>query len=416
MSKIKKGGVLKLPDIVVIGGGASGIVASIIASRRNSQVTLLERNDRIGKKLLVTGNGRCNYTNKNMKVDCFHGTNKNFIENIIKQFDRDKTLEFFEKLGIVPKAEDGGKIFPMSLQSSSVLDVLRYELERLDVNVVTGAYVTEISKKKDFLIKTKTKDVFHSDKVIIATGGMAMPVSGSDGNGYKLAKEFGHSIITPTPALVQLKLESDKLKAMDGVKFEGSANLYIDNKLIREEKGEILFTDYGVSGPPILQLSREAVRGMNEKRKVELELKLFDKSTEEFKKYLNKRFSYMPYKSVEIGLIGLIHKKLIIPILKEINLDKNKLVKELTNADLDKLTNILTSWRFKVIGDKGWGQAQTTAGGILSHDIDPDTLESKRISGLYFCGEILDVDGDCGGYNLQWAWSSGYVAGLNASK
>jgi Predicted flavoproteins len=146
-----------LPDIVVIGGGASGIVASIIASRRNSQVTLLERNDRIGKKLLVTGNGRCNYTNKNMKVDCFHGTNINFIENIIKQFDRDKTLEFFEKLGIAPKAEDGGKIFPMSLQSSSVLDVLRYELERLNVNIVTGAYVTEISKKKDFLNKNKNK-------------------------------------------------------------------------------------------------------------------------------------------------------------------------------------------------------------------------------------------------------------------
>lgn len=399
----------------MIGGGASGIVAAIIARRNNSSVTLLERNDRIGKKLLVTGNGRCNYTNADMSLDYFHSSNKKCIENVLKIFDRDSTLDFFGRLGIMPKVEEG-KIFPMSLQSSSVLDVLRYELERLNVNVVTGAYVTEISKKKDFLIKTKTGETFHADKVIIATGGMAMPVSGSDGNGYKFGKEFGHSINTPTPALVQLKLESDKLKAMDGVKFEGSANLYIDGELNRSEKGEILFTDYGVSGPPILQLSREAVRGISEKRNVQLELKLFDKSSEEFKKYLNKRFSYMPYKSVEIGLIGLIHKKLIIPILKEINLDKNKLVKELTNADLDKLTNILTSWRFKVIGDKGWGQAQTTAGGILSHDIDPDTLESKRTSGLYFCGEILDVDGDCGGYNLQWAWSSGYVAGLNASK
>jgi hypothetical protein len=404
-----------LPNIIVIGGGASGIVASIIAGRRKAKVTLLERNDRIGKKILVTGNGRCNYTNFDMRLDYFHGSNRNFIDDVLKLFDRDDTLDFFEKLGIIPKIEEG-KIFPMSLQSSSVLDVLRYELERLKVNVVTGAYVTEISKKKEFEVKIKSGEVFHSDKVIIATGGMAMPVSGSDGNGYKLAKEFGHSIITPTPSLVQLKLESDKLKAINGVKFEGLANLYIDSKLIRQEKGEILFTDYGISGPPILQLSREAVRGMNEKRKVELELKLFDKSREEFKDYLSKRFSYMPYKTVEIGLIGLINKKLIIPILKEINLDKSSLVKELTNVDLDKLANILTSWKFKVIGDKGWGQAQSTAGGILTQDIDPNTLESKRISGLYFCGEILDVDGDCGGYNLQWAWSSGYVAGLNASK
>jgi hypothetical protein len=404
-----------LPNIIVIGGGASGIVASIIAGRRKAKVTLLERNDRIGKKILVTGNGRCNYTNFDMRLDYFHGSNRNFIDDVLKLFDRDDTLDFFEKLGIMPKIEEG-KIFPMSLQSSSVLDVLRYELERLNVNVVTGAYVTEISKKKEFEVKIKSGEVFHSDKVIIATGGMAMPVSGSDGNGYKLAKEFGHSIITPTPSLVQLKLESDKLKAINGVKFEGLANLYIDSKLIRQEKGEILFTDYGISGPPILQLSREAVRGMNEKRKVELELKLFDKSREEFKDYLSKRFSYMPYKTVEIGLIGLINKKLIIPILKEINLDKSRLVKELTNTDLDKLANILTSWKFKAIGDKGWGQAQSTAGGILTQDIDPNTLESKRISGLYFCGEILDVDGDCGGYNLQWAWSSGYVAGLNASK
>ncbi len=415
MSKIKKGGVLKLPNIIVIGGGASGIVASIIAGRRKAKVTLLERNDRIGKKILVTGNGRCNYTNFDMRLDYFHGSNRNFIDDVLKLFDRDDTLDFFEKLGIMPKIEEG-KIFPMSLQSSSVLDVLRYELERLKVNVVTGAYVTEISKKKEFEVKIKSGEVFHSDKVIIATGGMAMPVSGSDGNGYKLAKEFGHNIITPTPSLVQLKLESDKLKAINGVKFEGLANLYIDSKLIRQEKGEILFTDYGISGPPILQLSREAVRGMNEKRKVELELKLFDKSNEEFKDYLRKRFSYMPYKTVEIGLIGLINKKLIIPILKEINLDKSSLVKELTNVDLDKLANILTSWKFKVIGDKGWGQAQSTAGGILTQDIDPNILESKRISGLYFCGEILDVDGDCGGYNLQWAWTSGYVAGLNASK
>jgi len=404
-----------LPNIIVIGGGASGIVASIIAGRRKAKVTLLERNDRIGKKILVTGNGRCNYTNFDMRLDYFHGSNRNFIDDVLKLFDRDDTLDFFEELGITPKIEEG-KIFPMSLQSSSVLDVLRYELERLKVNVITGAYVTEISKKKEFEVKIKSGEVFHSDKVIIATGGMAMPVSGSDGNGYKLAKEFGHSIITPTPSLVQLKLESDKLKAINGVKFEGLANLYIDSKLIRQEKGEILFTDYGVSGPPILQLSREAVRGMNEKRKVGLELKLFNKGREEFKDYLSKRFSYMPYKTVEIGLIGLINKKLIIPILKEINLDKSRLVKELTNTDLYKLANILTSWRFKVIGDKGWGQAQSTAGGILTQDIDSNTLESKRISGLYFCGEILDVDGDCGGYNLQWAWTSGYVAGLNASK
>lgn len=406
-----------MPDkIIVVGGGASGMVAAISAKKNGSDVTLLERNDRVGKKLLTTGNGRCNYTNLNLNINNYHGQNKSFAEYALSGFNVSKTIEFFEDMGITPAEEENGKLYPLSFQSSSMLDVLRYEMNNMGIEVITEAFVSNIKKKSDFIITLKDGRSFKAKKVIVAVGGMAMPVSGSDGNGYSLAKEFGHSIVPTFPGLVQLKLEGDIFKQINGVKFMGTAGIYNKDSLVIEDKGDILFTDYGISGPPILQISRKAIQLMNDGLDIDLRISIIHtKSAEELSEYLKTRFMKMPYKTLEEALIGLINKKLILPIIKKLQLDKAQKVAELDESSILKLADILTLWQFKVIGNKGWGQAQVTAGGINTEEIDNRTMESKLVKGLYFTGEILDIDGDCGGFNLQWAWSSGYLAGLNAS-
>lgn len=317
--------------ILIVGGGAAGMIAAIAAKRHGGDVVLLERNDRVGKKLLATGNGRCNYTNLNIDITNYHGKNPKFAMSVLKQFDRDMTIDFFEKLGITPATEDNGKIYPLSFQSSSVLDVLRYELENLGVNLITEAYVIDAIKKKGFIVKLKDGRTFEGEKLILATGGMAMPVSGSDGNGYSLAKSFGHSIVDIFPGLVQLKLEGNIFKQIDGVKFLGVSRLYSNNKLLLEDKGDILFTNYGISGPPILQLSRTALEYLNKKKDIELRVSIIHtKTKEELLDYLITRFGYMSKKNIEEALIGLINKRLILPILKETNVDKNKTVSDLS--------------------------------------------------------------------------------------
>lgn len=403
--------------IIIIGGGASGMLAAISAKRSGADVIVLERNSRVGKKILATGNGRCNYTNINLNINNYHGNNPKFAYSALSSFDVNQTIDFFERIGITPAIEEDGKVFPLSFQSSSVLDVLRYEIENLGIELVTEAYVVSIKKKKRFIIKTKDGRVFESDKLILATGGNAMPISGSDGNGYTLAKSFGHSIVDVFPGLVQLNLEGKIFKQVSGVKFPGVAKLYSKGKLLVEDMGDILFTNYGISGPPILQISRTALENIRNKKDLELIISIIhSKTKDELVEYLEKRFSYMPKKNLEEALIGLINKRLINPILKEINLDRNKNVGNVSKEDIYNLASILTSWSFNIVGSQGWGQAQVTAGGVSTDEVDNQTMESKLVKGLYIVGELLDIDGDCGGFNLQWAWSSGYIAGLSASE
>lgn len=402
--------------IVVVGGGAAGMMAAIVARRKGADVTLLERNDRVGKKLLATGNGRCNYTNLNIHIHNYHGLNNKFAIHALNELNVDKTIEFFEELGITPADEDNGKVYPLSFQSSSMLDVLRYELDYLGVNLITNAFVDDIKKKKNFTIKIKDGRIFESDKVILATGGMAMPVSGSDGNGYSIVKRLGHSVTDVFPGLVQLKLEGSIFKQVNGVKFVGTAGIYHKDKLIIQDQGDILFTDYGISGPPILQISRKAIEMINKDIDIELRISIIHtKTAGELNEYLISRFEIMHDKTIEEGLIGLINKKLILPVLKTINIDKSINIKELSASHIEKISRLLTSWSFKIMGSKGWGQAQVTAGGVNTDEVNECTMESKIVEGLYIVGELLDIDGDCGGFNLQWAWSSGYVAGINTS-
>lgn len=402
-------------DIIVVGGGAGGIFASIIAARNGANVTLLERNDRVGKKILATGNGRCNYTNRNLSIENYHGENGKFAYSALSQLDVDMTLDFFEKLGISPVVEPGGKIFPLSFQASSVLDVLRYEMDKLNIEIVTEAFVKEIKERKGkfgrLTLVTEDGREFKGHKVIMATGGKALPNSGSDGNGYGLLKALGHSYTNLSEGLVQLELVGDMFKSVSGVRILGKASLFIEDEEIRSDYGDLLFTDYGISGPPILQLSSEAVKQLKNSRRVEIKLSILDKSVEEVNDYLLARFVQLGEKTLEDALIGFVNKKMILPIIKTLDLDKNKRSVDLTKEEIFSISKLFTDWKFRVKGSKTWKDAQVTVGGIKTSEVESSTMESKIVDGLYIIGELLDVHGDCGGYNLQWAWSSAYVAG-----
>ena len=402
--------------IAVIGGGASGLTAAIAAAKNDAEVTIYEKMNRVGKKILATGNGRCNYTNMNLSKECYHSKNLTLTEDVMKFFDLEKTLIFFNELGILPLVDESGKVYPNSLQASSVLDVLRYEIKRLKVEEMTDFNVTALRKGKD-KFSIIGNDTITADRVVLATGGKASPQFGSDGKGYEIAKSLGHEIIEPFPALVQLKLKGKYFKRIAGIKFDGIVKAYAGDKLIREEEGEILFTDYGISGPPILQISRKVIEELNKKSKTYLTIDMFpNHSNLKLYDILQDRFRRIDYKTIEEAMIGLINKKLIPVVLYEAGFDElNKLCGKLNKKEIYKIIDILKGWKFEVAGHNSWQQAQSTAGGIKLSEVNPKTLESLKVKGLYFAGEILDVDGDCGGFNLQWAWSSGYTAGYFSS-
>ncbi|MFW5649354.1 MAG: NAD(P)/FAD-dependent oxidoreductase [Candidatus Alkaliphilus sp. MAG34] len=408
--------------IAIIGGGASGMIAAIVASRNGAEVTIYERMNRVGRKILATGNGRCNLTNINLKwndLQCVHGSDAEFAGCILKQFKVKETINFFETLGITPKIEEDGKVFPMSGQASSVLDVLRYELEKLGVEVICDTEIRKINNPEDkFIIVDNNGTEYTADKVIIATGGRSSPNLGSNGSGYKLAGQLGHGIIKPFPALVQLRLRAPFLKAIKGVKFDGVVSLNVDGNVFGEEKGEILFTDYGISGPPILQLSRKAVKALENNQQPIIKIDMFpDYDYKELLDLIGLRFSYQYDRPLDFSFIGLINKRLIRVVLKESDIyDINRTCSQVSNKEIEQITGLLKGWEFEVIGSQSWMHSQVTAGGVDSKDICPNTLESKIVPNIYFAGELLDVDGDCGGFNLQWAWSSGYVAGTCASR
>jgi predicted Rossmann fold flavoprotein len=404
--------------IIVVGGGAAGMIAAISARRLGADVTILEKNPRVGKKILATGNGRCNFTNINTDITYYHGSNPKFAYTALSNFTTEDTIRFFEKLGIAHKVEDLGKVFPMSDQASSILDVLLYELNDIGINIVYDAYVKNITPKGDrFRIELADGKVYHGDRVIIATGGKAMPSSGSDGNGYDLAVKLGHNIINVFPALVQLMLEGSFFKRIDGVKFVGTAEIIHNNKSVVKDRGDILFTNYGVSGPPILQISRKAGELLNAGKDAYLKLTIMDMmNKEDLRRFLNKRFQIGSKKPIEFSLVGLINKRLIPVVLIEAGInDVKRPVANLSAKEQERIVDILTDWRFKVRGTKGWTSAQVTAGGVDTKEINQNTMESKLVKGLFFAGEILDIDGQCGGFNLQWAWSSGFIAGQHAA-
>lgn len=408
----------KTVHVAVVGGGAAGLTAAIAAASAGARVTVLERMDRVGKKILATGNGRCNLSNVNLGIEHYHGTNPRFTFGALSRFDFYRTMAFFESLGIAWKVEEGGKVFPMSDQASSVLDVLRHELDNRGVEVLCDAAVQKItSRDGQFIMELAGGEKVKAHRVIIATGGLAAPNLGSNGSGYDLARQLGHSVVEPFPALVQLKLAADFLKRISGVKFIGAAGVMVDGRAIQQAGGEILFTDYGISGPPILALARAANEHLRLGRRVYLKVNMISHmSREELQELLVRRLETQAGKSLEFSFVGFVNKRLIPVLLKEAGItDIRKPAGQVTAAEREAVLRILQDWRVEVTGSRAWPSAQVTAGGVDVAEVDQKTMESRLVPGLFFAGEVLDIDGDCGGYNLQWAWSSGFVAGENAA-
>jgi predicted Rossmann fold flavoprotein len=406
-------------ELIIIGAGASGLMAAITAKDLGMDVAILEGTDRVGRKILTTGNGRCNITNKYIETSRYHSNNNNFYNPVLETFSSSDTISFFEALGLPLVTLDEGKMYPMSLQASSVIDLLRLALEEKNIPVYLNTKAKEIiTTKEGFKIFTSNGDVYESRKLILTTGGMAAPSTGSDGSGYNLAKNLNHSVIKPIPALVQLKLLHKSLKALSGVKFNGIAEVFVGGVSARKEFGEILFTDYGISGPPILMLSRTAALGISMKKEVLLKVDmLYGKSEDDLINYLETHWSLFGHRSLSDSFIGIINKKLIPILLKEAGIiDIHKSCDSLDWKEKSSIFKLLKCWEFKVVDTNSFNNSQVTAGGINTLEINPETLESKLVKNLYFAGELMDVDGDCGGFNLQWAWSSGYVAGKSAKE
>lgn len=399
-------------DVIIVGAGASGLMAAITAARQGSKVLVLEQKDKAGKKITATGNGKCNFTNMVQNPQCYRSEDSAFAMKVLSGFDVYQTIHFFQELGIYPKERDG-YLYPNSEQAASVVHVLLMECERLKVSFVYNEAVREIRKPYYTVITGRAS--YHSKKLILATGGCASPKFGSDGSGYKLAKELGHTIIKPLPALVQLKSPDKYLKTVSGVRAEAGVVLYSNQKELTSEKGEILFTDYGISGIPILQISRFAAKALDRGEKVHLLIDFLpDFTKEEVHNMLLQRMKQNPRKNLEEMLVGLLNHKLNYIIILASGLDPYQQVKQISDKEFDRLVDNIKDFKMHINDTNSFENAQVCAGGAATSELDAVSMESKLMKSLYLTGELVDVDGTCGGYNLQWAWSSGYLAGMSA--
>lgn len=404
--------------VAIIGGGASGLCAAIqllhnVNNKESVSVTVLEKLTRVGKKLLVTGNGRCNLTNMNAEKGGFRG-DTDFAKYALESFPPKSNIEFFNSLGLYTRTEEEGRVYPLSNQASSVLDALRFECERLGVETVCdyrAVHLKEVDTGFSRKIVVNNRDRF--DYVIVAAGGKAAKVHGTDGDSYELLKMIGHTVTPIAPALVSLNCENFT-KALKGIRSICKTELFIDGKKEYSNEGEVQFTDYGLSGIPIMQLSRFVSMSPSENIEIHLDL-VPDFSNEKVLSYLNER------REKDTGLCenmlgGIINKQLCITLMKECKIAVNGRVNNLTDDETKKLAQVLKCWKIKIKNSRSFDFAQVTAGGLNCSEFDPHTMESKKMMGVYCCGEALDVDGDCGGYNLQWAWSSGRAAGQSLAE
>ena len=394
-------------NVCVIGGGAAGMLAALTAAENGHRVLLLERQSRVGRKLLATGNGRCNLSNHHVSPAHYHG-GAGFCDFALSQFDVGETLQYFASLGLLTVSEASGRIYPMSNMAGSVLDVLRYALERPEIDLQTGQTVTAVRKMPEgFSVKTET-DTFSARRLILAAGGAAGSKVGGGMDGYRLAKSLGHHRTALYPSLVQLKTDPTYPRALKGVKAQCGISICRGSQVLARNSGEVLFTEYGVSGPAIFDLSRSVSAGGSD---LTCLLNFFpDWEEAEVLHWLSQRQAAMAAHEASTLLTGSCHTRLGQMICKSAGFT-NQRAAGLTRDDLRRIARQATHFALPITGTCGFDQAQVTAGGLDTSEFDPRTLQSRLVPGLYACGELLDIDGDCGGYNLQWAWSSGRLAG-----
>lgn len=402
-------------DVIIIGAGASGMMAAITAARADKKVLLIEKLDKAGKKLFATGNGKCNFTNKTMQADSFGG-DKAFVEQVLAAFSVDDCLEFFHSIGVYPK-EKNGYYYPNSEQAASVVTALLQELVRLQVKISYEATVIDILPKTNGVTVVTDKGQFEAKKLIIATGLLAAPKLGSDGSLFDIIKGLGHRFAPILPALCGYYCKGMDFKKVSGVRAHGTVTAYIDNQKVAEDTGEIQFTDYGLSGIPVFQISRYLSKGIYDKKKVHIAINLlpdFDKN--QLLEELQFRKKIGAEETIDTFLNGFVHQKLSDMILSKLHFDSRQFILSLTDVDLDKLADSLLESKVTVTNYRDFEFAQVCTGGIPVSDIDSATLESKLAQNVHFAGEIIDVDGICGGYNLHFAWATGYMAGKSVVK
>ena len=398
--------------MIIIGAGAAGLCAAIVSARAGQSVALLEQNSKIGKKILVSGNGKCNIDNKYISSNRFHSQDPDFIKEVLEGYDFDVIEKFFTSIGLELVEGKGGKMFPMSLQASSVVELLEYEAKRAGAQIVCDCTVTSIDKNNNtFIIKT-SQGTKTCEKLLLASGSPAAPQLGGSNSGYAFATKMGHTLIPRHPSLVQLCSEESWVKSCAGVKVAGVAKLYANGEYITEKKGDLLFTNYGISGLAILDLSREVSTRLADFDYCELSLDLMPElSKEKLTNLLLKRVQEGSEKSLTLWLQGVINKKLI-AIIVEQSKCKAKIEKELNRKEIGKLVYTIKNLKLSINDTKGFQGAEVATGGINTTEINPQTMESKLIPNLFFAGEILDVDGDRGGFNFHFAW----VCGLRAAR
>ena len=443
--------------VAVIGGGAAGMMSAIEAARAGAIVTLIEKNAQLGKKLATTGNGRCNYTNLDM-VDRiggkFRGFHPEFAEAALDVLPPEAVLDWFREIGVEPRFR-GGYVYPNSDQASAVVDALREELHRLSVKVhynaevksvqrvdgdaeasavkvsmpgktasADGAAASQIQQKRDtayFLIKC-TDAVVKADRVILAAGSKAAPKTGSNGDGYFIARKLGHRIVPYVPALCGIRCAGDAFKMLAGIRTEAALELVVDGHCVDREAGELQLVDYGISGIPVFQLSRYAAYALQEGKKAAVYINFLPGFTEEEEdpkdlalQMFRQRQQRLAGRKMESFFTGLLHQKLGQLLLRMANVRPELPVAELSEKQLRSLASLSVRFKAECVEMNGFQQAQVVAGGVDTSEVDPRTMASRLVPGLYFAGEVLDIDGICGGYNLQWAWASGYVAGRHAA-
>ena len=396
--------------VLIIGGGAAGMLAALTAAENpQNEVTLLERQARVGRKLLATGNGRCNLTNRNLSPACYHGTDPDFVRPALAAFGAEDALRYFGALGLLTVTEPSGRVYPLSDQANSVVDVLRFAMESRGVAVVGSTDVLELAKKARGWRVAATTGEWYGEKVIVAAGGCAGKKLGGTHSGYRLLGQLGHRCTSLAPSLTQLKTEPAWVRALKGVRADGRMVLKAGGRTLGASEGELQFTDFGVSGPAAFELSRAA--SVTEGEKTLLVDFLREYSLDDARALLAARREAFPNLPAEELLSGTLQSRLGKTILRRCGVAPAKAAREVTDGELDAAAAMIKCYPLAVEGVMGMDSAQVTAGGIMTSEFRADTLESRLAPGVFAAGEVLDIDGDCGGYNLQWAWSSGRLAG-----
>lgn len=397
-------------DIAVVGGGASGLTAGIAASRYGcNNIIILEKLPRVGKKILSTGNGRCNLTNNNISANDYDGDTGllSYISTDIKNSE-----DFFSSLGLICRADDTGRVYPYSNAATSVLDALRFAADFAGINTICDSSVSDINKTKHGFVISSGENQIRAKRVIIATGGKAAQSLGSTGDGYKFCKKFGHCVTELYPALAPIRTDIELVKSVKGLRVAADVSLISDNRIIDKQSGEVQFSDGALSGICIFNLSAKAAMYIN-KGEISLDTAPGLSKNELFALIKNtaKIRGLLPCDEL---LTGIYHKRIGQAMLKKAGISFSKACGDISDKEISMLCNIAKDYRYPIKSVSDWSLAQITCGGIPGNEVT-DTLESSKVKGLFLCGEILNIQGKCGGYNLDWAWKSGYTAGMNAS-